>query len=74
MAQRSVFDNKARRSFWSIHIEAQRNSGVGEEAYCREHGCRGTPFAAGQKRWRKLVFCRPSAPESGTRGARSAKG
>jgi hypothetical protein len=32
MSQRSVFDNKARRSFRSIHIEAQPNSGVGEEA------------------------------------------
>jgi len=73
MAQKIGILNKARCSFWSIHIEPQRNSGVGEEAAVNT-GCHRTPFAAGQKRWRKPVFCRPSASESGARGARSAKG
>lgn len=31
------FENKARRSFWSIHVEAWRRSGVSRAAYCRDN-------------------------------------
>jgi transposase-like protein len=31
------FRNKARRSFWSLHIEAWRRSGVSRAAYCRDN-------------------------------------
>ncbi len=31
------FQNKARREWWSIHIEAWQRSGVSRKAYCRQH-------------------------------------
>ena len=31
------FQNKARRDWWSIHIEAWQRSGVSRKAYCRQH-------------------------------------
>ena len=31
------FRNKARREWWSIHIEAWRRSGISRKAYCRQH-------------------------------------
>ncbi|WP_445819682.1 IS66 family insertion sequence element accessory protein TnpA [Bradyrhizobium sp. ISRA442] len=31
------FQNKARREWWSIHIEAWQRSGLSQRAYCRRH-------------------------------------
>lgn len=31
------FHHKARRSFWRVHVEAWRQSGLSRAAYCREH-------------------------------------
>lgn len=31
------FQHQARRSFWQVHIEAWRQSGLSRAAYCREH-------------------------------------
>jgi hypothetical protein len=31
------FENKARRSFWPVHIEAWQRSGVRRTEYCRQH-------------------------------------
>ncbi|WP_405053990.1 IS66 family insertion sequence element accessory protein TnpA [Tabrizicola sp.] len=30
------FENKARRSFWRVHIEAWQRSGVTRTVYCRK--------------------------------------
>ena len=32
------FENKARQSWWLVHIEAWRQSGLGRAKYCRQHG------------------------------------
>jgi hypothetical protein len=32
---KSWFENKARRSFWSVHVDALRRSGVSRTEYCR---------------------------------------
>jgi transposase-like protein len=34
---KSWFENKARRSFWSVHADALRRSGVSRTEYCRRH-------------------------------------
>ena len=31
------YENKARRSWWSIHVEAWRKSGLSRRRYCRQH-------------------------------------
>ncbi len=31
------FQNKAKREWWSIHIEAWQRSGISRKAYCRQH-------------------------------------
>lgn len=36
--RRRVFDNKARRAWWLVHIEAWRKSGLTVAKYCRQHG------------------------------------
>jgi len=41
------FESKARRAYWSTHIEAWLRSGVPRERYCREHGL----DRATMKRW-----------------------
>ena len=38
------FENKARQSWWLIHIEAWRQSGLGRAKYCRQHGLTTTTF------------------------------
>jgi hypothetical protein len=38
------FQNKARREWWSIHIEAWQRSGLSERRYCRMHRLTGTTF------------------------------
>lgn len=34
---RRIFSNKAKRAWWSVHIEAWRQSGLAASAYCRLH-------------------------------------
>lgn len=38
------FENKARQSWWLIHIEAWRQSGFSRAKYCRQHGLTTTTF------------------------------
>jgi hypothetical protein len=38
------FENKARQSWWLIHIEAWRQSGLSRAKYCRQHGQTTTKF------------------------------
>ncbi|QDW39846.1 transposase [Bradyrhizobium sp. KBS0727] len=45
------FQNKARREWWSIHIEAWQRSGVSRKAYCRQHRLDEGTFA----RWLKAL-------------------
>jgi transposase-like protein len=55
------FQNKARREWWSIHIEAWQRSGVSRKAYCRQHRLDEKTFArwsnalAGEEAARKLI-------------------
>jgi len=55
------FQNKARREWWSIHIEAWRRSGVSRAAYCRRHRLDEGTFArwlnalTGEEAARKLT-------------------
>jgi transposase-like protein len=41
------FENKARRSFWSVHVEAWHRSGVSRARYCRDNRLNPDTF----KRW-----------------------
>ncbi|RXG90664.1 IS66 family insertion sequence element accessory protein TnpA [Bradyrhizobium zhanjiangense] len=38
------FKNEARRSFWSVHVEAWRRSGLSKRKYCRQHRLSGGIF------------------------------
>ncbi|WP_027545504.1 transposase [Bradyrhizobium sp. WSM2254] len=38
------FKNDARRSFWSVHVEAWRRSGLSKRKYCRQHRLSGGTF------------------------------
>ena len=38
------FENKARQSWWLIHIEAWRQSGLSRAKHCRQHGLTTTTF------------------------------
>jgi transposase-like protein len=55
------FQNKARREWWSIHIEAWQRSGVSQAEYCRQHRFDEKTFTrwlkhlAGEEAARKLV-------------------
>jgi transposase-like protein len=55
------FQNKARREWWSIHIEAWQRSGLSQRAYCRRHRLDQGTFArwlkalAGEEAARKLA-------------------
>lgn len=51
------FQNKARREWWSIHIEAWQRSGVSRKAYCRQHRLDEGTFA----RWLKALAGEESA-------------
>jgi transposase-like protein len=46
------FENKARRSFWSVHVEAWRRSGVSKRNYCGQHRLDGRAF----NRWMRLLL------------------
>jgi hypothetical protein len=45
------FENKARQSFWLVHIEAWRRSGLSQTLYCRKHRLARNVFAR-WPRWR----------------------
>jgi hypothetical protein len=45
------FHNKARRSFWSIHVQAWHQSGLTRTAYRREHRLNKCTF----DRWLKVL-------------------
>ena len=45
------FQNKARREWWSIHIEAWRRSGLPQRRYCRVHRLTDTTFT----RWLRAI-------------------
>ena len=55
------FQNKARREWWSIHVEAWQRSGVSQAEYCRQHRFDEKTFTrwlkhlAGEEAARKLV-------------------
>ena len=35
--RRRVFDNKAKRAWWQVHVDAWQKSGLTATAYCRQH-------------------------------------
>jgi hypothetical protein len=45
------FQDKARREWWSIHIEAWQRSGLSQRRYCRMHRLTGTTFT----RWLRAI-------------------
>ncbi len=45
------FENKARQSFWLVHIEAWRHSGLSQTLYCQKHHLARNVFA----RWLKYL-------------------
>jgi hypothetical protein len=45
------FQNKARREWWSIHIEAWQRSGLSQRRYCRMHRLTDTTFT----RWLRAI-------------------
>jgi hypothetical protein len=63
------FQNKARREWWSIHLEAWQRSGSSRKAYCRQHRLDVGTFArwinvlAGEEAARKLANIRRNCVE-----------
>jgi transposase-like protein len=51
------FENKARQSWWLIHIEAWRQSGLSRAKYCRQHGLTTTTFG----RWLSYLVGKEAA-------------
>ncbi len=55
------FQNRARREWWSVHIEAWRRSGLSQRRYCAQHRLTETTFVrwlrylAGEETARKLT-------------------
>lgn len=47
--RRRVFDNPAKRAWWQIHVDAQRESGLTISRYCRNHRLTVDTF----KKWRR---------------------
>lgn len=45
---RRVFDNKAKRAWWSVHVEAWKRSGLSARVYCGQHRLTQGTFA----KWR----------------------
>src|SRR5208282_1528235 len=45
------FKNKARRQWWSVHVEGWRRSGLSQSKYCRAHRLTETTF----NRWLKSI-------------------
>lgn len=48
---RRVFDNRAKRAWWLVHIEAWQKSRLTMAAYCRQHGLTVDRF----RRWRNEI-------------------
>ena len=40
------FENTAHRKYWSVHIEAWRQSGLSRSRYCRDHGLNRRTFSS----------------------------
>ena len=53
------FENKARQSWWLVHIEAWRQSGLSRAKYCRQHGLTTTTFG----RWLNYLAGKEAARE-----------
>jgi transposase-like protein len=51
MAQKSRYENKAWREWWSVHIEAWQRSGLSQRKYCARHRLTTKTFA----RWVKVL-------------------
>lgn len=51
------FENKARQSWWLVHIEAWQRSGLDRTSYCRRHGLTKTTF----DRWLKYLAGKDAA-------------
>jgi transposase-like protein len=49
--RRKQSENRARRTWWSVHVEAWRRSGLSRRSYCREHRLDQGTFA----RWLSLL-------------------
>lgn len=45
---RRIFSNKAKRTWWAVHIKAWRESGLSASAYCRQQGLTRSDFKAWQ--------------------------
>lgn len=54
------FQNKARRSFWSVHIQAWQQSGLTRTEYCRQHRLHKSTF----DRWLKVLNALESVREA----------
>jgi hypothetical protein len=70
---RRLFDNQAKRSWWQVHIEAHRKSGLTVNKYYRQHGRARWTFTKWrrnltawdeQKIQRKRISCRRYRPIS----------
>lgn len=48
---RKQYENRARRTWWSVHIEAWRKSGLSRRSYCRQHRLDQGTFA----RWLSVL-------------------
>ncbi|MGX1354104.1 transposase-like protein [Bradyrhizobium elkanii] len=48
---RRQYENRARRTWWSVHIEAWRKSGLSRRSYCRQHRLDQGTFA----RWLRVL-------------------
>ena len=58
---KSWFENKARRSFWSVHVDALRRSGVSRTEYCRRHRLNKSTFDRWLRVLNSLEFVREEA-------------
>jgi len=63
------FQNKARRSYWSVHIQAWRQSGLTRTEYCRQHRLTKSTF----DRWLKALDEWESLQNKGQERRRRAK-
>lgn len=48
---RKQYENRARRTWWSVHVEAWRRSGLSRRSYCRQHRLDQGTFA----RWLSVL-------------------
>lgn len=51
LVRRKQYENRARRTWWSVHIEAWRKSGLSRRSYCRQHHLDQGSFA----RWLNVL-------------------